>query len=1034
MIKSKKRMIISIEEIMDQKIKSLKPWIFHDTEPLDGWTYRQFIYKGEKPREWIDRDWKPIKPGDTWGGPDVSALFRCRAKMPVRFKGRKVALKLYFNGDGLLRVNGRPYHGLDPFRDAVFMADRARGDEKYNLEAECYIMWHFGEGTVKTFESSHWAVFDEEMSAAYWDLKAALNVLMCREIPADLTVYLENVLHEATDLIEQECSDPGRVRAQALKAQKIVREKLYNSDKFQKEGLLHLCGHSHLDLVYLWTHAEYDRKIGRTHATALRMMERFPEYIFSQSQPQMYSRMKELYPEMFQEVKRRIKEGRWEAIGAFWVEPDCNLISGESLVRQLLHGIRFYREEFGIVPRTAWIPDVFGNVWSMPQVLVKSGLKYFVTHKMDVWNDTNKWDKHVFWWEGPDGSKIFATVPPTHFIGTCEPDHLNANWDKFSHKAEVPESMFCYGWGDGGGGPDPEMLEYCRRYKDFPGVVRTRMSTIEDALERMRRLAKGAGKKIPVVNDELYLEEHRGTYTTKGLLKKLNRRAEILYRDAEFFSCFAGTAYPGAELDRGWKELLTTQFHDSLPGTHVTRAYEELMEMHGKIAKIGRKALDDALQSITRSIDTRGPGRAVVVFNSLPFSRSAVAAIPCPGGNAHIQDSDGREVISQIVTDFETGEKTLIFQAEDLPGTGYRVYRLVEGRGKVAFETVAAGKRSLENDKVRIVLGSRGEIVSLYDKTAGRECIDAEKGGNILQMFEDMPGVFDAWDIEQHYEDTEFKLPAATVELLEQGPLQSSLLIRRKFMNSELKQQVVLVKNSARVEFRTWVNWQEQHKLLKMRFHTEIQTRKATYDIPFATIERPVTRNNSYEEAKFEVYAHQWMDISQTDHGLSLMTDSKYGYEAHDRMIGLTLLKSSRYPDPKSDVGEHRFVYALCPHPGSWREAGMIKEAADLNNPVHTIVTAARKGDLPVQHAFITIEGDGITLEACKKAEATGAMIVRLVERHGARTKVRVCFNRPVKQVFECNLLEDDIRKMSVRGGVMEFEILPYEIRTFKIV
>ena len=1030
-IKSKKRMIISLEEIMQQKIDSLKPWIFPETEPLDGWTHRRFRYDTDHNRTWVDPDWSPIGVGDTWGGEDMSCFFRCNARLPERFKGQKVALKLYFGGDGLLRIDGQPYHGLDPFRDAVFVADCARGDEAYDLEVESYIMWHFGEGTVKTVEALHWAAFDEEMNAAYWDIRAAFNVLICEDIPSDLTACLREALHDATNGIEQECGDPARVRAMALEAQRIVRERIYDCDRFRKDGLLHLCGNSHLDLVYLWTHAEYDRKLGRTHATALRMMEQYPEYIFSQSQPQMYSRMKELYPQMYEQVKERVREGRWEPVGAFWVEPDCNLISGESMVRQVLHGVRFYREEFGITPQTAWIPDVFGNAWSMPQILVRSGLQYFVTHKMDVWNDTNKWDKHVFWWQGPDGSRIFATVPPTHFIGVCEPDHLNTHWDKFTGKANVRESLYCYGWGDGGGGPDPEMLEYCRRYQDFPGVVSGRMSRIEDALESMHQRALEASD-IPVVNDELYLEEHRGVYTTKGRLKKLNRASEQLYRKAECFSCFAPVAYPSEELDRGWKILLTTQFHDSLPGTHTTAAYGELIGMYDEVTGIGLMALEEALEGITGEIDTAGPGRAVVVFNALPAVRSGVVRVLAPEGEAHVETADGETVPSQLTADFESGERVLIFRAAGVPGMGYATYRLVDGPGDAGLD-VPADDFVLDNEHLRAEFDERGEIISLIDKARGRECINAERRGNVLQMFEDMPGVFDAWDIEEHYEDTEFDLPPATVEVLERGPVESALRIRRTFFGSTMTQDVVLAAGARRVEFRTWIDWHEQHKVLKMRFHTAVRARQATYDIAYANIQRPTTRNNSYEKAKFEVCGHQWMDLSQTDFGLSLLTDCKYGYEAFGGRIGLTFLKGPKYPDPQSDQEEHRFTYALFPHAGSWIGAGTIEEAGDLNDPMDAVVVDAHPGRLPSRHAFLELDAPGVTLEAVKQAEDGDGLIVRIVERHGAQTTVRLSLPGGIAGACECNLLEDDEADVAVDDGAITFDIQPYEIRTLKI-
>lgn len=689
-IKSRKRMIISLEEIIQQKIESLRPWACSKREPLEGWTFRQFQYDRHRKRTWTDPDWRPIRVGETWGGPDVSAYFRQpKARIPARFAGRKVALRIYFSGDGLLRVNGRAYHGLDPFRDMVFMSDCARGDEQFDLEAECYIMWHFGEGTVKTLEVSEWVAFDAEMDTVYWDLRAAFNLLITEGIPSDLTAHLRNVLHEATKPIETECRDPQRVREIARRAQAAVRQGIYEDTRFRREGLLHLCGNSHLDLVYLWNHAEYERKLGRTHATALRLLEEYPDYIFSQSQPQMYDRMKALYPELYEQVKKRVAEGRWEPVGAFWIEPDCNLISGESMVRQLLHGIRFYQQEFGIVPRTAWIPDVFGNAWSMPQILVKCGLKYFVTHKMNVWNDTNKWTRHIFWWEGPDGSRIFATVPPTHFMGMCEPDHLNDHWDHYSGKGMVPESLYCYGWGDGGGGPDREMLEYAKRYRDFPGVPRSRFSRIEDALESMRRRAEQR-TDLPVINDELYLEEHRGVYTTKGRLKKLNRQGELLMRRAEMLSVFAGKDYPAADLDRAWKILLTTQFHDSLPGTHTTPAYQEICDMLDECYGLAQNAERKALEAIGTRVDTSGPGQPVLVFNAQAFARDALVQVPWSGGPARVLAPGGKEIPSQLSRDFETDQPVLVFRAMALPPCGNAVYHIIAGAASSAAHAVSA--------------------------------------------------------------------------------------------------------------------------------------------------------------------------------------------------------------------------------------------------------------------------------------------------------------------------------------------------------
>ncbi len=1035
LIKSKKRAIISYEEIIQGRIESLRPWIFPDTEPLEGWECRQFKYTNKGERRFVDDEWRPIRVGDTWGGPDMSACFRCRARLPERFAGKHVALKVYFSGDGLLRVDGKAYQGLDPFRDTVMMSRCAEGGKEYDFEVESYVMWHFGEGEVKTFEVSCWATFDQALNDAYWDLKTVFNLMMTETLEADAVDFLRKALDDATRHVDQRSTDAAEAGEMALRARALIRERVYDSRSFRREGLVHLTGNSHLDLVYLWTHSEFVRKIGRTHATALRMMEQYPDYIFTQSQPHMYDQMKRHFPELFEQVKARIKEGRWEAVGAFWVEPDCNLISGESMVRQILHGTRFYREEFGVTPRTAWIPDVFGNAWTMPQILVKSGLRYFVTHKMTVWNDTNVWKHNAFWWESPDGSRIFAHVPTTHFIGTAEADHIKEHWDKFSARADVGESLYCYGWGDGGGGPDAEMLEYCRRYEQLPGLVPCRNSTVEHALEGMRRKALDA--ELPVINDELYLEEHRGVYTTKGRLKKLNRYCENLYRKAELFSCFARGPYPSEELDRGWKEVLTGQFHDSLPGTHVTLAYHDLLESYARATGIGEKALEDALRDIASRIDTTGPGTPVVIFNAQPFVRSTRVEVACDLAEAHVLDSDGREVPSQFSTDWEEGKRVLVFEARDLVPVGCAVYRIVEGRGSSPRPGLSVKQDAngyvLENAHLRAVINREGELVSLVENSTGGEMIDPDGRGNVFKLYEDIPGTFDAWDIEEHYTSHEFDVGSATVEILEEGPLQASLLVTRLFRDSRLKQRIVLGAGARRLDFHTWVDWREQHKLLKVRFFTPLRSRHATYDIAYGNIERPTTCNNSYEKAKFEVPAHEWMDLSQADRGLSLLTDCKYGYEGRGRMIALTLLKGPKYPDPLSDQEEHRFTYSLYPHACGWREAGTVREAADLNDPIDVRVEEPHEGDLGKERSFLRLDATGVTLEAVKRAEDSGDIIVRFVERHGGNEKVVLALDGPVTSVALCDLMENGRDELEVRDGSVELDVSPYEIKTVRV-
>jgi alpha-mannosidase len=745
----------------------------------------------------------------------------------------------------------------------------------------------------------------------------------------------------------------------------------------------------------------------------------------------MYQEMKDNFPTLYEQAKQRIKEKRWEVIGAFWVEPDCNLVSGESFVRQILHGVDFIEREFGLTPKTAWIPDVFGNAWTMPQILVKSGLKYFVTHKMAFWNDTNKWTKNAFWWQGPDGSRIFATVPSTHFIGTVEPDHLKEHWDGFSEQTTIGETLYAYGWGDGGGGPDPSMLEYAKRYENFPGVVPAKTSTIERCLEQMEQKARQT--ELPVINDELYLEEHRGVHTTKARLKKLNRYCEILYRKAEMFSCFSEAEYPHANLDKGWKQVLTNQFHDSLPGTHVQRVYQDLLESYELATDIGHRVLRTALENIASRADTQGPGQAVVVFNSQSVTRNSIARLEYPEKQIHVLDGNGSEVPHQFISDFETAKTTLIFPAEDLPPVGYKVYQIVDGKGKKSHQPVKVSPTTLENDYLKVTINDQGEIISLLDKQTNRDSIHPEKHANVMKLYQDIPGTYEAWDIEPRYTDLEFDISAASVEVLEQGPVRSAIQVTRNFLNSRMVQRIVLAATANRLDFETYVDWHEQQKLLKTRFHTNIVTRKATYDIAFGNIKRPTTRNNSYEAAMFEVPAHMWMDLSQADYGLSLLNDCKYGHEAYGDMFSLSLLKGPKWPDPTSDQQEHWFTYSLYPHAQSWRQAKTIQQAFDLNDPVDVFLCDSHQGTLPAEHSFMTVTTDNVILEAVKRAEKSDDLIIRLVERHGSQCQVEVSFDHPIKKASECNLLERQDAPAEYDKQKLSFVARPYEIRTFKI-
>ncbi len=1032
-IKGKQRGCFSYKDQVDLKIQHLRSKIYSDFTPCEPWMIRQCYYREDRTYDFIDEDYRPIMVGEHWGGKDVSAFWKQTIKLSDKYKGKKVVLMLYLEGDSMVKVNGVPYQGLDPFRSVVHLTDCANGDEVYDIEIESYYQWHSNETEIKTLMCSHLAVVNEEVEELYWDYKAVYNGLFMPNMDSSLEAFLTKNLVEAVKYIDPYAKTWEEYIEKVRIGAKMLREKVLEGGEFHIPGKLHLVGHSHLDLVFLWPYREFVRKTGRTHAAMLRLMDQFDEFIFTQSQPCMYNEMKNNYPELFEQVKQRIKEGRWEAIGAFWVEPDCNLISGESFVRQALHGTRFYEKEFGVETHTCWLPDVFGNAYTMPQILKKSGVDYFVTHKMNIWNDTNPWKDHEFWWEGPDGSRVFACVPPTHFIGTMEPDHLAQNWQKFSGKDGSGESIFCYGWGDGGGGCDAEMIQYVKRYKHFPGLPDAEATKAEDAL---RSIAEKGGDKAIVWKDELYLEAHRGVTTTKAELKKRNRRLENLYREAELYGTIAkamGFAYPADELYRGWQMLLTTQFHDSLPGSHITEVFHTLIKELTEVEEIGRKAKNDALDFLAKKIKAdKSLGAPIAVFNSLPYVTTSLSAVESDAAALTIVDVDGNAVPCQKVTKVD-GTSAWVFLAKDVPSVGFKVFYVKEAASDAKSE-MTVSEKGMENRFFKIAFDEKGEIVSIYDKIAGRETLAEGGRGNVFRLYEDMPGKYEAWDITKFYYDREIPLDDGKIEVCDNGPVCASVLLKKKINESDLTQRIVIYNDVPRIDFDTMIDWHETRKLLKVGFDVDIQAKKFTRDIAYGAIESPNYRYTQADQAKFEVSAHNWIDLSDPDYGVSLLNDCKYGHEVTRNNMRITLLKASLYPDPEADRGINTFTYSYYPHQGTWVQAETVQRGLEINVPLTAVKLDGTGSEFAPATSFGGVNVKNVTLEALKKAEDDDGVIIRYVERCGESASVVATLPFEAKKVYDCSLIEKVGEELPMSGKELRFDINPFEIKCFKVV
>lgn len=1031
-IKGKQRGAFSLKDQAEIKIKHLKTKIYSDFTPCDNWMIRQFYFREEGTfgrKEFIDADYKPIKIGEHWGGEDVSAMWKQTITIGPEYKGKKVVLLLYMEGDSLVTINGRPYQGLDPFRNIVYLTDCAQGNEVYDIEVESYYMWHSNESIQKTLMSSHLAVVDDEMNDIYYDYYCAFNGLFMPDITPDLEAYLTKKVTEAVMCIDPYAKDMDEFREKARKGAQIIRDDIFNCKEFRVPGKLHLIGHSHLDLVFLWPYREFVRKSGRTHSAMLRLMDHYPEFKFSQSNAAMYAEMKEHYPEIYEEVKERIKEGRWEPVGVFWVEPECNMISGESFARQALQGARFYEKEFGKSTNVCWLPDVFGNSYGMPQILKKSGVDYFVTHKMSIWNDTNPWKENEFWWEGPDGSRVFACVPPTHFIGTMEADHLAQNWQKFSGKQGSCESIFCYGWGDGGGGCDTDMCEFVKRYKHFPGLPDAEPAFASEALES---IASKAGNKAIVWKDELYLEAHRGVMTTKGELKNANRREEYLLRECEIYGVIARTMgydYPQEELEKTWKTLLTTQFHDSLPGSHINEVYHTLMRQHKEITETASKIKADALAVIAKHIKAdASKGEPIAVFNSLPYTTSSIAFVETDK-DVTVADEAGNEAPVQKIVRVD-GTTANAFYAKDVPAVGYKVF-YIKPAAKKAESSMKVSATCMENDFFKVEFDGKGEITSIFDKKNNRETIAEGGKGNVFKLYEDMPGKYEAWDITKFYYDREIPLADGSIEVLENGPVAASVMLTKPCYNSEIKQRITIYKDIPRIDFETRVDWREYKKLLKVGFDVDIMAKKFTRDIAFGAIESPNYRYTPADRAKFEVSAHTWTDLSDPDYGVSLLNDCKYGHEVTRNQMRISLLKSSTYPDPEADRGINKFTYSYYPHTGTWATAETVQRALEFNVPF-TVLPVEGKGECG-DRSFASVSVNNVTLEAMKRAEDDGSVILHYCERCGKSADVTAVIPVDAKKVYTCNLLEKTEEELPITGNTISFSVNPYELKCFKV-
>lgn len=908
--------------------------------------------------EYYSDDYAPLCKGDMYFTPDGTAFIRGDVVIPDDYRGEELWLTLKTAAEIIVKVNGKYVGGVDPNRERILLTPYlAPNTEKLHFEMQGYNRSKPDDernpeslsvrGCRQIFEGAYLAVVDHAVQDLVYDLELFLNIADCELFSEDYRAFLNRELNNALNLIDFEDDTlPG-----LADAKRYVDEVLYANDVYKGSGDVALLAHSHLDIAYYWRRIHAVQKNLRTVLIQLRLMDRYPEFKYTHTQAFTYETLEKYYPEVFAELKTRIAEGRFEPVGAMYVEPDCNIPAAESLIRQCLYGQQYFREKFGKTVNNCWLPDVFGNSWILPQILKKSGVEYFVSNKMSTWNDTNRFPHNNFIWRGIDGSEVYACVPPTHFITWNMPSQIQENWEAYQDKNTGGQTLSMFGYGDGGSGCTEEMLELMRRFKKVSVMPKTEHVGATEFLEKNLK----DNDKLAKWDGELYLEMHRGTFTTKAEIKKANRRLEYKLREAEIIStlrALGGDLYPAETLKDCWKKLLINQFHDILPGSHITPVYRDTMADYSEI--------EEKLDAII--------GSGEQYFNSLNFPRTQLTFIENENGDSTRYGKKGYWCLP------------------NLPALGHGEIRRSVG---TAEEWCFVGER-VETPFYIVDFAEDGSMRSLYDKELSREWVDG--AFNELCVYEDKPGVYDAWDILPNYKDRRVAVEVATpLHLAEKNDEVAVFETELKIGQSTWKRLIRLFRLSHGIEVENVVDWREKHRLAKAEFSCNVLAREALCDIGAGFIRRETHKNTSWQQARFEVCHHKWCDLAETDGGIALLNDCKYGVGFDENKISLSLLRATIRPDPTSDMGLHRFCYMILPHAGDAVSAHINRIALEYNIPIV-------KADVSCQNTF-----PGLFLQAMKLSENGKMVVVRLTETEGHRGMLRL-----PKKVRVLNMLEDE--------------------------
>ncbi len=977
-------------------------------------------------------NWRPVAAGELWGEEWTTAWFRGSVTVPSELEGETVYLRALTGGpEAMLFVDGVIRGSFDPNHPARVLDLKAKAGRTYSVALEAYAGHNFpGVHPSHTEGSADGVVYvrpqDRKFSSVELVVERPVVTRFVLGLHAlrQLSEVLEphslrrgRILHAFDEIFRVVWARPEETTEErwmaGLEQAWLVMEPLLAQVNGPTAPNMGIVGHSHIDTAWLWTIAETWRKLGRTYSSVLALMDQYPEFKFTQSAAYHYEKARELYPEVFARVQERVKEGRWEVNGAMYIEPDCNIPSGESFVRQCLVGQRSYREMFGKTTDALWQPDVFGYSAALPQILRKSGVKYFLTTKLS-WNDTNRFPYDTFHWQGIDGTKVLAHF--NEMQNEIDPAKLTRLWQDVQHK-DVQDRRLCgFGYGDGGGGPTAEMIQLARLCEDLEGCPRTSYTTVTEFMNTM----ESELDSLPTWVGELYLELHRGTLTSIAEIKKLNRSCEFAMRDAEFLWTLAalkGKKYPSDEMLAQWKVLLVNQFHDILPGSSIA-AVNDQAKLELSTCELEAVALQDsAARELAGSV-----GDFVSIANTLSWERRGEMTF------RYFDHIDLLPLVDrvQVVRDVH-GVDLAVVAGLVLPAMSVTPVEGAERAPEAPSAFSVDGDR-VETPFASVRFGEHGEIISFFDKAAGRELVSGVF--NLLEIGEDVPAVWDNWDIDR---DQRHKLAPLGKPIrravVADGPLQLRMEFEYSFgVGSTLKQHVVFHSTTSRIDFETTVDWHEKYQFLKTRFDLDVLADTARHEIQFGHVTRGTHDNTTWDRAQFDVCAHKWTDISEEGYGVAFLNDSKYACTVKEGTYRLSLIKSGRHPDPRGDEGFHSFRYAVLPHLGGFSVENVVRPAYEFN-----VAPVRLEGVRPVSVGLLSVDAPNLIVESVKWAEDSEAFVVRLYEAGRTGVHALVSFAVPVRSVEETNLLEEDGVSIPLVDGGVSLYFRPFEIKTLVV-